>query len=107
MMSSATCGPVPHLYPQSSQAPPEPPAAFSPAAPPTRVPDRRLINVAGFAVCAALLGYALYAQFALHLEPCPLCIFQRIGIALLGLAFLAAALHSPRGGGRYVYAVLI
>jgi protein dithiol:quinone oxidoreductase len=65
------------------------------------------MNVAGFAVCAALLAYALFTQFHGGLEPCPLCIFQRIGVALLGLAFLAAALHHPRGGGRFVYALLI
>jgi protein dithiol:quinone oxidoreductase len=70
--------------------------------------NRRLTNLAGFAVCAALLAYALYAQFALALEPCPLCIFQRIGVALLGVVFLIAALHHPRGGGaRTTYAVLI
>jgi disulfide bond formation protein DsbB len=68
---------------------------------------RRLPNVLGFAVCAGLLGYALYSQFYQGLEPCPLCIFQRIGMALLGLMFLAAALHNPAGGGRYGYAVLI
>jgi disulfide bond formation protein DsbB len=67
---------------------------------------RRLSNLAGFAACAALLAYALYAQLGLGLEPCPLCIFQRIGILLLGLVFLAAALHHPRGGGRYAYALL-
>jgi protein dithiol:quinone oxidoreductase len=71
------------------------------------VPTRRLSNLAGFALCAALLAYALYAQFQLHLEPCPLCIFQRIGVALLALAFLAATLHDPRGGGRYGYALAI
>jgi protein dithiol:quinone oxidoreductase len=71
------------------------------------VAQRRLINLAGFAVCAGLLGYALYAQFAMGLDPCPLCIFQRIGILLLGLAFLAAALHHPRAGGRLAYAALI
>jgi protein dithiol:quinone oxidoreductase len=71
------------------------------------VPTRRLSNLVGFAVCAALLAYALYAQFYQGLEPCPLCIFQRIGVALLGLAFLAAALHHPHGGGRYGYALLI
>jgi protein dithiol:quinone oxidoreductase len=71
------------------------------------VPDRRVINLAGFAVCAALLAYALYTQFHGGLEPCPLCIFQRIGVALLGLAFLAAALHHPRGRGRVAYALLI
>jgi protein dithiol:quinone oxidoreductase len=68
---------------------------------------RRLLNFAGFALCAALIGYALYSQTQLGLEPCPLCIFQRIGIALLGVAFLAAALHHPRGRGRYAYAFLI
>jgi protein dithiol:quinone oxidoreductase len=68
---------------------------------------RRLINVLGFALCAALIGYALHAQYGLGLDPCPLCIFQRIGIALLGLVFLAAALHQPRGAGRYVYVLLL
>jgi disulfide bond formation protein DsbB len=67
------------------------------------VPERRLSNLAGFLVCAALLAYALYAQLHLGLDPCPLCIFQRIGIALIAVAFLAAALHHPRGGGRYGY----
>jgi len=71
---------------------------------PQRLPVRRLVNLAGFLLCAVLLGYAFYAQAHLGLEPCPLCIFQRIGIALLGIAFLAAALHHPRGWGRYVYA---
>jgi disulfide bond formation protein DsbB len=68
---------------------------------------RRVSNFVGFAVCAALLAYAAYTQFYQGLDPCPLCILQRIGVALLGLAFLAAALHHPRGRGRYGYAVLI
>ena len=69
--------------------------------------NRRLVNLSGFVACAALLAYALYTQFYLGLEPCPLCIFQRIGVALLGLVFLAAAVHNPRGGGRYAYAGLL
>lgn len=68
---------------------------------------RRPINFAGFLICAGLIVYALYAQFHLGLEPCPLCIFQRIGIAALGVVFLIAALHDPRGWGTRVYAVLI
>ena len=68
--------------------------------------ERRLLNAGGFAACAALLAYALYTQYYGGLEPCPLCIFQRIGVALLGLAFLGAALHNPQRGGRYVYAAL-
>jgi disulfide bond formation protein DsbB len=68
---------------------------------------RRAANAFGFAVCAALMGYALYAQFHLHLEPCPLCVFQRIGITALGVIFLIAALQGPRRWGARVYAVLI
>ena len=69
--------------------------------------NRRLLNFAGFGACVALLAYALYAQYELGLEPCPLCIFQRIGIAVLGVVFLLAGLHHPRGWGARVYAVLI
>ena len=69
--------------------------------------NRRLLNLAGAVVCAALFGYALYAQHVLGYEPCPLCIFQRVGVAAIGAAFLVAALHHPRGWGRYVYAILV
>jgi protein dithiol:quinone oxidoreductase len=69
--------------------------------------NRRLNNFLGFGACVALLAYALYAQFELGLDPCPLCIFQRIGVAALGVVFLIAALHNPRGRGVYVYSVLI
>ena len=68
---------------------------------------RRTINFAGFLICAGLIAYAVYAQFHLGLDPCPLCIFQRIGIATLGVFFLSAALHTPRRWGARVYAVLI
>jgi len=44
-----------------------------------------------------MLAYALYAQYGLGLEPCPLCIFQRVTIFALGVFFLAAALQHPRG----------
>ena len=64
-------------------------------------------NLLGFLACAVLLAYAYYAQFVLHLEPCPLCIFQRVGVFALGLLFLAAALHDPASGGRRIYASLL
>lgn len=63
--------------------------------------------LAGFAVCALLLGYAVFLQFHDHLEPCPLCIFQRVAFAALGLVLLLAGLHAPRGaGGRRAWGVL-
>jgi protein dithiol:quinone oxidoreductase len=69
--------------------------------------NRRWLNFAGFGACVALLAYALFAQYELGLEPCPLCIFQRIGVAALGVVFLLAALHNPRDWGASFYAVLI
>jgi disulfide bond formation protein DsbB len=64
-------------------------------------------NLLGFLGCACLLAYAYYAEYVMHLEPCPLCIFQRIGIFGLGVMFLIAAIHEPAAFGRRVYAVLL
>lgn len=50
----------------------------------------------GFAACAALIGFAIFSQLQWGLEPCPLCIFQRIAFAAVGAVFLLAALHAPR-----------
>jgi disulfide bond formation protein DsbB len=61
----------------------------------------------GFLACAGLIGYALYTQFHDGLLPCPLCIFQRVAFATLGVVFLVGGLHAPRGrGGRRAYGVL-
>lgn len=61
----------------------------------------------GFAICAGLLGYALYLEHFQGLTPCPLCTFQRGAFLLLAVIFLLGALHSPKGkGGRGTYALL-
>jgi disulfide bond formation protein DsbB len=67
----------------------------------------RLGNFLGFLACAGLLAYAYYAEYVLHLAPCPLCIFQRLGVFAIGVVFLIAALHDPKPLGRRVYAVLV
>jgi protein dithiol:quinone oxidoreductase len=68
------------------------------------IPSRRILNFAGAAACAGMMGFALYAQHVLLLDPCPLCILQRIAVILVGLVFLAAALHNPATTGSRVYA---
>lgn len=68
---------------------------------------RRSWNALGLVACLGLLGYAWYAQTVLGLEPCPLCIFQRLGVAAIGVLFLLAALHHPRAWGVRVYGTLI
>jgi disulfide bond formation protein DsbB len=53
------------------------------------------------------MAYALYTEYGpLHLDPCPLCIFQRVAMIALGIVFLLAALHAPVGAVARVYAVL-
>lgn len=61
----------------------------------------------GFLACAGLLAYAFYVQLLDGLEPCPLCIFQRVAFAALGLVFLVGGWLAPQGpGGRRAYGVL-
>jgi len=57
--------------------------------------------------CAALLGYALYVQHVEFLDPCPLCIFQRVAFMWIGLVSLIACFHNPGNSGRWVYTGLI
>jgi disulfide bond formation protein DsbB len=68
---------------------------------------RRTGNLIGFAAGAALIGYALYVQYVLGLEPCPLCILQRVAVIMVGVLFLLAALHDPAERGARAYGVLI
>lgn len=56
--------------------------------------------------CSLLIAMALYFQFSGGLEPCPLCISQRIMVVAVGLVMLGAVLQQPRRTGIRVYAVL-
>jgi len=53
-----------------------------------------------------LVAFALYIQTRDHLEPCPLCISQRIAFMVLGTLFLIAGLHNAATLGRRIYALL-
>jgi disulfide bond formation protein DsbB len=68
---------------------------------------RRSANLLGWLWCAALIAYALYAQYVLGDEPCPLCILQRVVVMAVGLLFLAVWLHHPRDGLARLYGGLI
>jgi disulfide bond formation protein DsbB len=68
--------------------------------------SRRLANTLGFLACAGLMAYALYAEFVLHYEPCPLCIFQRVAVIATGIVFLIAAIHGPGMRGARIYGSL-
>jgi disulfide bond formation protein DsbB len=59
----------------------------------------------GFLGCVFLLAMGAYFQFVQGLDPCPLCISQRIAILLTGLIFLSAAIHNPGPTGVTAYAI--
>ena len=57
--------------------------------------------------CAGLLSYGLYVQHVLFIDPCPLCVLQRLAFTWTGAVALLAAIHNPRGVGRLFYGVLL
>lgn len=71
------------------------------------LPGRRagffLISLA----CAGAMGFALYAQYVMGLEPCPLCMLQRVGVVAVGGLALLAGLFNPRGIAYRIWSVLI
>ena len=63
-----------------------------------KLPSRRVVNTAAFLACAGMMAFALYAEHKLFMEPCPLCIFQRIAVIGMGIGFLLLAIHNPGPG---------
>lgn len=68
---------------------------------------RRRINALGAAACAGMMGFALFAQHVMGLEPCPLCVLQRVGTISLGFVFLLAALHNAGRVGARLWGVAL
>ena len=56
-----------------------------------------------FVLCLLVMSAALYIQYGLHVEPCLLCIVQRIFLAALGLIALIASLHRQTVFSRWIY----
>ncbi len=71
------------------------------------LPPRRIAYLLAFLVCAALMAWALWLQYHEGLEPCPLCMFQRVAVSAAGVVFLIAFIHNPTRTGAWIYAVLI
>ena len=59
--------------------------------------ERSLLVLLGL-ICVALVAGALYLQYFLHEDPCPLCIIQRYFFLLIAIfAFLGARFDNWRG----------
>jgi disulfide bond formation protein DsbB len=70
------------------------------------LPLSRDINVIVFCGCVALMGIALYFEHIEGLEPCYLCVMQRVMVITTGLIALVAALHHPGAAGIRIYGTL-
>lgn len=65
----------------------------------------RFSYAAAFSLCIGALAIALYLQHVQGLEPCPLCMVQRVLMITTATVCLLAAMHAPRTRalGRRVY----
>lgn len=70
------------------------------------LPSLRVTNLIVFLGCTALILIALYLEHVMGMEPCPLCMTQRIAVIAVGVVALLAFLHNPAKRGVRVYAVL-
>jgi disulfide bond formation protein DsbB len=68
---------------------------------------RRGLFLSGFLFCFVALAIAGYFQFIEHLEPCPLCIMQRVAMLAVGVVCLFAAIHNPQSIAIKVYGILL
>ncbi|MDX1380072.1 MAG: disulfide bond formation protein B [Xanthomonadales bacterium] len=53
--------------------------------------------------CAGMVGYALYVQHFDFIDPCPLCVLQRLVYLWIGAVSLLAFIHGPGRVGQWVY----
>jgi disulfide bond formation protein DsbB len=61
----------------------------------------------GFLFTLILIITALVFQHVLELEPCPLCIFQRMVVIALAVLFFVGLIHNPMGWSRRLYSLML
>ncbi len=69
--------------------------------------NNRVVNA--ILVLASIVGmsFALYLEHVQGLEPCPLCVFQRLGLMAVGIVALVAFIHHPKAiAAKRIYAFL-
>jgi len=69
--------------------------------------SNRIIYLAVFLACTGLLAAAYYFEYALYMDPCPLCIMQRIAVFMVGIAGLLGFLLGHNQVARIATAVIM
>ncbi|MBD3646459.1 MAG: disulfide bond formation protein B [Pseudomonadales bacterium] len=71
------------------------------------IPNSRILFTLVFLGTVFLMSVALYMQHVMGLEPCSMCILQRIMVISVGLIALAGAIHNPAEKGIRIYGALV
>lgn len=71
------------------------------------IPAPRIVFLLLFLFTAGLMGFGYYLQYVVGLEPCPLCMTQRVFIVASGLMCLFAAALGARNGVRRAAGLLV
>lgn len=69
--------------------------------------SNRMLSLCVFIACAALLASAYYFEYVLYMDPCPLCIMQRVAVLLVGLSGLVGFLLAHNLIARLASAVIM
>ena len=72
-----------------------------------KVKSLRLYSFIPFITTVLLLAYAYYEEYVEYLDPCPLCMVQRLVFAVIGVIFLLTLVKPPQFVLRKVVAVII
>ena len=72
----------------------------------TKLPSIRMTYLIGFIIIAAFLGFAAYLELFQGIMPCPLCILQRVCLAVLGIFFLVGAIFRFKKCGNIIIGLL-
>ena len=68
----------------------------------------RALNFLGLLICACAMLFAIfYLERVLYLDPCPLCVLDRVVFVILGLLFLIALIHNPKSVFANIYGILM
>jgi protein dithiol:quinone oxidoreductase len=62
--------------------------------------SKRQVLMVVVVACLGLLGFGLYLQHSVGLEPCPMCIVQRYCLVMVGLLCLVGAAPKGPASGR-------
>lgn len=72
-----------------------------------KLPNARISNAMLALLALVAMLVALYLQHYQGLDPCPLCVFQRVAVISVGVVALIAAVHGPQAWGQRIYAGLM